>query len=144
MTNALVRLLEIAPAPSEPRHKDWGEVERTLAVELPDDYRELIGVYGRSDWDDYLYVLEPDCPNKRYDLLKWAKWQFEDLESWKLFGRARRAQWLVCEKSRAGTSLRGRPCASGRKTNVGRNGTHARSAIPARFSGRYFSTSAVA
>ncbi|MEU2451093.1 SMI1/KNR4 family protein [Streptomyces sp. NPDC012765] len=80
MTNALTRLLEIAPAPSQPRRKDWGAVERTLAVELPDDYKELIGVYGGSNWDDYLYVLEPDGPNKHYDLLKWAKYQFEDLE----------------------------------------------------------------
>ncbi|MFB7176315.1 SMI1/KNR4 family protein [Streptomyces sp. NPDC056257] len=80
MTNALARLLEIAPAPSRPRRKDWGEAERTLAVELPDDYKELIGVYGGSRWDDYLYVLEPDCPNRHYDLLKWTKYQFEDLE----------------------------------------------------------------
>ncbi|MFD3469295.1 SMI1/KNR4 family protein [Streptomyces sp. NPDC058682] len=79
MTNALTRLLEIAPAPGQPRHKDWVEVERTLAVELPDDYKELIGVYGGSNWDDYLYVLEPDCPNRHYDLLKWAQYQFEDL-----------------------------------------------------------------
>ncbi|MEU9165767.1 SMI1/KNR4 family protein [Streptomyces sp. NPDC048424] len=84
MANALNRLLEIAPAPSQPRHKDWGEVERTLAVELPDDYKELIGVYGGGNWDDYLYVLEPECPNEHYDLLKWAKFQFEDLEDlWK-------------------------------------------------------------
>lgn len=80
MTNPFTRLLEIAPAPSQPRHKDWGAVERTLAVELPDDYKEFIGVYGGSYWDDYLYVLEPDCPNKHYDLLKWAKYQFKDLE----------------------------------------------------------------
>ncbi|MGW6573566.1 SMI1/KNR4 family protein [Streptomyces sp. NPDC054945] len=80
MSNALARLLEIAPAPSRPRDKDWCEVERALAVELPDDYKELIGVYGGSNWDDYLYILEPDCPNKHYDLLKWAKYQFEDLQ----------------------------------------------------------------
>ncbi|MFJ3205885.1 SMI1/KNR4 family protein [Streptomyces sp. NPDC086989] len=80
MTSALTRLLEISPAPSQPRHKDWGEAERTLAVGLPGDYKELIGVYGGSCWDDYLYVLEPDCPNKHYDLLNWAKYQFEDLE----------------------------------------------------------------
>ncbi|MFF2787251.1 hypothetical protein ACFVT6_10850 [Streptomyces sp. NPDC058049] len=54
MTNALTRLLDIAPAPSQRRHKDWGAVERTLAVELPDGYKELICVYGGSNWDDYL------------------------------------------------------------------------------------------
>ncbi|GAA2639798.1 hypothetical protein GCM10010425_50230 [Streptomyces spororaveus] len=80
MSNALARLLEIAPAPSQPLDKGWSEVEQTLAVGLPNDYKELIGVYGGSNWDDYLYVLEPDCPNKHYDLLKWAKYQFEDLQ----------------------------------------------------------------
>ncbi|MEV7557145.1 SMI1/KNR4 family protein [Streptomyces sp. NPDC089795] len=80
MANALARLAEIAPAPGEPLRKDWGEVERRLGVGLPADYKELIEVYGGSNWDDYLYVLEPYCPNKHYDLLTWAEHQAEDLE----------------------------------------------------------------
>ncbi|WP_328738746.1 SMI1/KNR4 family protein [Streptomyces erythrochromogenes] len=80
MNNALTRLLEIAPAPSEPRQKDWGEVERSLGDELPADYKELIHVYGGSNWDSYLYVLEPRCPNENYDLIEWAQNQAEDLE----------------------------------------------------------------
>ncbi|MFJ5828004.1 SMI1/KNR4 family protein [Streptomyces sp. NPDC093089] len=80
MTDALDRLLEIAPAPGEPRTKDWDEVERTIGVVLPGDYKELVGVYGGSNWDDYLYVLEPGCPNDNYDLVEWARNQAEDLE----------------------------------------------------------------
>ncbi|MYT19114.1 SMI1/KNR4 family protein [Streptomyces sp. SID7760] len=80
MTSALARLLEIAPAPSEPRQKDWSAVERALCIELPADYKELIHVYGGSNWDDYLYVLEPGCPNDHYDLIEWAGNQAEDLE----------------------------------------------------------------
>ncbi|WP_330334437.1 SMI1/KNR4 family protein [Streptomyces sp. NBC_00536] len=80
MTNALTRLFEIAPAPSEACQKDWEEVERTLGIELPADYKELIHVYGGSNWDDYLYVLEPGCPNANYDLIEWAEGQTEDLE----------------------------------------------------------------
>ncbi|MCX4961616.1 SMI1/KNR4 family protein [Streptomyces virginiae] len=80
MTNALARLLEIAPAPDEPLQKDWGHVERRLGVRLPADYKELIQVYGGSNWDDYLYVLEPDCPNRHYDLVTWARHRTEDLE----------------------------------------------------------------
>ncbi|MFD3991909.1 SMI1/KNR4 family protein [Streptomyces sp. NPDC058583] len=80
MTNALTRLLEIAPAPSGPRRKDGDEVERGLGVGLPSDYKELIRVYGGSHWDDYLYVLEPGCPNENYDLVAWAEQQAEDLE----------------------------------------------------------------
>ncbi|MFF3861265.1 SMI1/KNR4 family protein [Streptomyces sp. NPDC002209] len=80
MTEALARLFEIAPAPSEPRQKDWGEAERRLGVELPADYKDLIHTYGGSNWDDYLYVLEPGCPNENYDLIEWAAHQAEDLE----------------------------------------------------------------
>ncbi|MEU2431536.1 SMI1/KNR4 family protein [Streptomyces sp. NPDC007861] len=80
MTNALTRLLEIAPAPGEPRRKDWDEVERSLEAELPADNKELIHVYGGSNWDDYLYVLEPGCANEDHDLIEWAEHQAEDLE----------------------------------------------------------------
>ncbi|MFJ6700049.1 SMI1/KNR4 family protein [Streptomyces sp. NPDC091272] len=80
MNNSLARLLEIAPAPTEPRQKDWGEAECTLGLELPADYKEFIRIYGGSNWDDYLYVLEPGCPNKHYDLLKENEGRQEDLE----------------------------------------------------------------
>ncbi|MFD3937558.1 SMI1/KNR4 family protein [Streptomyces sp. NPDC058611] len=80
MTSSLARLLEIVPAPDVPRHKDWSEVERSLEVDLPADYKELIRLYGGSNWDDYLYLLEPGCPNENYDLIEWGKNQAEDLE----------------------------------------------------------------
>ncbi|MGW1774857.1 SMI1/KNR4 family protein [Streptomyces sp. NPDC002104] len=80
MPNALERLREIAPAPTAPRQKVWEEVERTLGLELPADYKELIRTYGGGNWDDYLYVLEPDCLNVNYDLVEWARDQAEDLE----------------------------------------------------------------
>ncbi|MFF4243081.1 SMI1/KNR4 family protein [Streptomyces sp. NPDC001822] len=80
MASALTRLLDIVPAPGEPRRKDWSEAERNLGIALPADYKELIRVYGGSNWDDYLYVLEPDCPNDNYDLIDWAANQAEDLE----------------------------------------------------------------
>ncbi|MFE6847111.1 SMI1/KNR4 family protein [Streptomyces sp. NPDC057686] len=80
MTEALARLFEIAPAPNEPRQQDWGAAERSLGVELPADYKDLIHTYGGSNWDDYLYVLEPGCPNENYDLLEWAAHRAEALE----------------------------------------------------------------
>ncbi|WP_435975124.1 SMI1/KNR4 family protein [Streptomyces sp. Qhu_M48] len=80
MTNGLARLSVIVPAPSEPRQKNWDEVERMIGLELPADYKEFIHVYGGSNWDDYLYVLEPGCPNENYDFLEWAEHQPEDLQ----------------------------------------------------------------
>lgn len=108
MTEALARLAEIAPAPGESRRKDWGEVERRLGVELPADYKELIHLYGGSNWDDYLYVLEPGCPNENYDLIAWAAHQAEDLEGlWDTSGS--RPNW----RSRDPGSSRGRPRTTG-------------------------------
>ncbi|MFE6912267.1 hypothetical protein [Streptomyces erythrochromogenes] len=60
--------------------KELGRGRTRLTAELPDDYKEFIEIYGGSNWDGYLYALEPDCPNQNYDLLKWAKFQYEDLE----------------------------------------------------------------
>ncbi|MEK9519536.1 SMI1/KNR4 family protein [Streptomyces venezuelae] len=80
MTDGLDRLSAIAPAPGAPRTKTWDEVERAIGVVLPDDYKELVRVYGGGSWDDYLYVLEPGCPNESYDLLAWARNRAEDLE----------------------------------------------------------------
>lgn len=80
MVNALARLCEIAQAQSEHHQRDWCEVERVLGVGLPADYKNFIHAHGGSNWDDYLYVLEPDCPNENYDLVTWARNQAEDLE----------------------------------------------------------------
>ncbi|MFF3774503.1 SMI1/KNR4 family protein [Streptomyces sp. NPDC002232] len=80
MTDGLARLSVIAPAPVESRQKDWAEVEHAIGWALPADYKELVRRYGGSNWDDYLYVLEPGCPNHHYDLLVWARNQAEDLE----------------------------------------------------------------
>ncbi|MFZ3492480.1 SMI1/KNR4 family protein [Streptomyces sp. 5.8] len=80
MPHALARLFEIARAPSARHQKDWCEIERVLGVELPADYKDFIHVHGGSNWDDYLYVLEPGCPNENYDLITWARNQAEDLE----------------------------------------------------------------
>ncbi|MFI6015290.1 SMI1/KNR4 family protein [Streptomyces sp. NPDC051243] len=40
----------------------------------------MIHTFGGSNWDDYLYVLEPDCPNRHYDLIQWEDQQTEALE----------------------------------------------------------------
>ncbi|MFF4601156.1 SMI1/KNR4 family protein [Streptomyces sp. NPDC001339] len=77
---ALDQLMHIIPPPSEPRERDWSSAEQVLGVQLPVDYKELIHVYGGSNWDDYLYVLEPGCPNDNYDLIEWEDQQTEALD----------------------------------------------------------------
>ncbi|GAA4086327.1 SMI1/KNR4 family protein [Streptomyces shaanxiensis] len=80
MNAALARLTDVVPPPSEPRNTDWDAAERRLGVVLPTDYKELIRTYGGSNWDDYLYLLDPGCPNDNYDLVEWEDQQTEALE----------------------------------------------------------------
>lgn len=80
MTAALEQLTELLAPPSASPNTDWDRVERALGAVLPTDYKELIDTYGGGYWDDYLYVLEPGCPNDNYDLLTWADQQTEALE----------------------------------------------------------------
>ncbi|MGW7709114.1 SMI1/KNR4 family protein [Streptomyces sp. NPDC054771] len=43
-------------------------MESELGTELPEDYMELIDTYGGGRFDGYLWVLEPGCVNRYYDL----------------------------------------------------------------------------
>ncbi|MFG2554575.1 SMI1/KNR4 family protein [Streptomyces sp. NPDC048581] len=80
MDAALTRLTQIIAPPSEPGNTDWDSVEGQLGVALLADYKQLIRTYGGSNWDDYLYLLEPGCPNDNYDLIEWEVQQTEALE----------------------------------------------------------------
>ncbi|MDQ8704698.1 SMI1/KNR4 family protein [Streptomyces sp. LHD-70] len=80
MNTALARLVELIPPPVEPRVKEWHSAEQSLGVQLPSDYKELVHTYGGSNWDDYLYLLEPGCPNDNYDLIEWDEQQGEALD----------------------------------------------------------------
>ncbi|MBO1332619.1 SMI1/KNR4 family protein [Streptomyces sp. VRA16 Mangrove soil] len=71
MNPELVRFAEILPQPAAPRTPpDWSSAEATLQTSLPDDYKELINTYGAGGIDNYLLLLEPDCTNPVFDLLK--------------------------------------------------------------------------
>jgi hypothetical protein len=80
MNAALARLTQLITSPSGPRSTDWDAAEGQLGVVLPYDYKELIRTFGGSNWDDYLYPLEPGCPNDNYDLIEWEDQQTEALE----------------------------------------------------------------
>lgn len=59
-------LTTIVPPPGRPqfngRPEDWGTVERTLGMELPDDYKSLVNVYGTGSFFEFLYPLTPFAP----------------------------------------------------------------------------------
>ncbi|MET8164227.1 SMI1/KNR4 family protein [Streptomyces sp. NPDC005329] len=70
--NAHVERLTQLVAPPEraaPR-ADWAVLAEELGIELPGDYRELIDTYGGGRFDGYLWLLEPRCANRHYDLTR--------------------------------------------------------------------------
>lgn len=106
MNAALVRLKQLITPPPEPRSTEWDAVEGRLGVVLPADYKELIRAYGGSDWDDYLYLLEPGCPNDNYDLIEWEDqqtealeglWEFEKKPDELVDGRSRVIPWATTD-----------------------------------------------
>ncbi|MDQ0987569.1 hypothetical protein QFZ71_004852 [Streptomyces sp. V2I9] len=94
----LIRL--VAPPQGAARPRDWGDVARELGIQLPADYRELIDTYGGGCLDKYLWVLEPDCQKRPYDLLSSVE---ERDESFKMLweeGEEKPAQLLEVPESR--------------------------------------------
>ncbi len=80
MSEKINRLTSIVAPPGSPVRKDWDSHQQEIGFSLPEDYKELIETYGGSHWDDYLYVLEPECSNAHYDMIKWEREQSEILE----------------------------------------------------------------
>lgn len=66
-------LTKIVPPPGHPefngRPEDWGDVERTLGMELPDDYKKLVNIYGTGGFFEFIYPLTPFAPNAAFNLL---------------------------------------------------------------------------
>ena len=62
MDASLCRLVEALPPPYGLTDRDvkWGEVEREAGLSYPSHFKELIGVYGGSNWFDLYHLLYPD------------------------------------------------------------------------------------
>ncbi|WP_326594256.1 SMI1/KNR4 family protein [Streptomyces sp. NBC_01294] len=59
----------IRPASGRDQPKpSWGRIRTRLGHALPEDYKQLIDTYGGGLFDETIWVLEPDCPDKNYDL----------------------------------------------------------------------------
>ena len=77
------------PAAYAGRGHDWAAIEGSLEVSLPADYKELMGALGGGYVDGYLYVLEPGCPNRFYDLARLTEERTEALDMLWSEGEAR-------------------------------------------------------
>jgi hypothetical protein len=63
---SIAELLIAVPAPQSPTYSgtagDWGLIERILGTELPEDYKNLINVYGTGSFFNFLSPLSPFAP----------------------------------------------------------------------------------
>ncbi|MGV9338135.1 SMI1/KNR4 family protein [Streptomyces sp. NPDC003688] len=57
------------PPPDGGRNVEWADVERTLGIPLPADYKQLVQTYGGGLFVDLIWLLEPGCPEAMYDLV---------------------------------------------------------------------------
>lgn len=71
MPTALEFLNQIAPPPSIPNEAqgDWNQVEATIKLTLPDDYKNLISQYGSGSFSDFLYIFNPFSENEWLNLI---------------------------------------------------------------------------
>lgn len=44
-------------------------MEQLLGTALPQDYKELVEVYGGGVFDEEIWLLDPACPDRGYNLL---------------------------------------------------------------------------
>jgi SMI1-KNR4 cell-wall len=68
----LESLKKTMPPPADPSDRPfgggWQFVERSLGVELPEDYKEFVATYGTGAVDNFLWVLNPFAKNKNLNL----------------------------------------------------------------------------
>ncbi|MFC7929291.1 SMI1/KNR4 family protein [Streptomyces cinereoruber] len=63
------QLTRIVPPPADRSPRAWPEVEARLGAALPEDFKDLVDTYGGGVFDETIWILEPDCPDRDYDLL---------------------------------------------------------------------------
>ncbi|MFD4478255.1 SMI1/KNR4 family protein [Streptomyces sp. NPDC058471] len=79
MHSAVERLTVLIAPPGPRRSRDWAAVEQQLGTALPQDYKELVEVYGGGLFDEEIWILDPECSDKDYNLLAEAKSRAEIL-----------------------------------------------------------------
>ncbi|MGY4394583.1 SMI1/KNR4 family protein [Streptomyces virginiae] len=80
MHPAVEALVQLVPPQQEAAPRDWSAVHSRLGHDLPEDYRQLVDTYGGGLFDEVIWILEPDCEDKEYDLFAMIQERAEVLE----------------------------------------------------------------
>jgi hypothetical protein len=80
MPTYVERLTTMVPPPKEPRDAGtpsaWSEVEAKLGLTLPDDYKQIVALYGTGQWQGFWFMLTPFTENRFLNL--WLQSQTGD------------------------------------------------------------------
>ncbi|MBH1933765.1 SMI1/KNR4 family protein [Streptomyces sp. AV19] len=96
MHPAVRQLTALVPPPQPPAPRDWADIEKRLGSRLPDDYKELVDVYGGGILDEEIRLLEPDCADPDYDLIGMARERAEILGDLWAGGEPKPPELLTC------------------------------------------------
>jgi hypothetical protein len=80
MSENIEQLRHVLPESTPGGSKDWASITLKMGIELPRDYKEFVDTFGGGYIDDYLYVMEPDCPFEASDLVGFVEERAEALE----------------------------------------------------------------
>ena len=63
-------IMQPPTSPSDPPSGEgWQFVERSLAIELPKDYKDFVSVYGTGVINHFVWILSPFTSNKNLNLI---------------------------------------------------------------------------
>ncbi|MEV4167480.1 hypothetical protein [Nonomuraea dietziae] len=110
MPSALSWITELIPPRTTPRSRSWEPVENEVGTLLPTDYKQLADIYGAGLFDETIWLLEPGCHHKIYNLnlasvVKEREevlanlWEFEDKPAELREDGVRVLPWAFCEGS---------------------------------------------
>jgi len=89
MNASLQKLVRLVPPPRDPvapgAPGDWPRVESELGAQLPQDFKDYIGLYGAGQWGDFFGIMDPfyewKRPHAQENWREWSQQRIGPLES---------------------------------------------------------------
>jgi hypothetical protein len=80
----------LIPPPASPvaAAGDWGAVEATIGLSLPDDFKRVVEVYGTGRFFGFLWVYSPFDPSEEWSLAHQVRLAAENLQAYRAEGFA--------------------------------------------------------
>lgn len=71
---SIAKLIDLIPVPTSPaevpRPSEWTLLRESLEIELPEDYEDLINIYGTGSFGEFLWIFSPFTNNVNINLIE--------------------------------------------------------------------------